>query len=183
MIIPMPLPKRAPDFLAPVWGLLGPQTWVAGGALTRMLEGASKNEGDFDIFAYDYSAVQDELDKSKHVIFAGSSPYSLNYRTVNGDRRIQVVRRHYESLTECLESFDFTVRMVGTDGVTMLMDSHTAPDILHRAIRFHQGILSTPVTSLFSIAKYANRGYTIDYSEAKAFLTSWGVNNLTDFQS
>lgn len=170
---------RPEQFFAPVWDLLSSTVWLAGGAVTRWLEGTSINTGDFDLFTSDPHALWAKL--SGEAGEERCSHLAWTFLT-QGHQRVQVVKRPYLGLEETLRSFDFTARMAGIapeKGGPMkrlVVGSTTIGDILDRTIRYHSGNFSLSVTSLESISRYANRGYKLSHEEARKFLSAWGVH-------
>lgn len=160
---------------APVYSFLGPDVWLAGGALVRWLEGATRNEGDFDLFTSEPQLLCERLGAS------GLYELSSSMLAISFTGKIQVIRRPYPSLTDVLESFDFTARMVGTDGIDVLAGKFALVDIQKKCILFNRSKkekLSFSLTSLTGLVRYGNRGYTLDNQNAKLFLEAWECRNV-----
>lgn len=167
------------NFFAPVYHLLGPLTgplhggiWLAGGAVVRWLEGEKVNAADFDIFSSDVDEAKRRVEAAGFQALRDSF-LSTTFENRN-DVRVQVIKRAYPSLLDVLNSFDFRARMVGTDGNLLYAHPKAQEDISRRQLVQHQGDFSLTVTSLFGLAKYANRGYTLSHSQARNFLKAWG---------
>jgi hypothetical protein len=173
MVRVLPLPtgtKLTPpgQFFEPVWWRLGEGCWLAGGAVVRWLEGAKDiGDGDYDLWGPQPSAITfPEMKRESEL----STTYDV--RGAN----VQVIKREYQSLEEVLESFDFTARMAGTDGKNLYVGLTTLKDMANKKIvRNPTGNFSINVTSLYGMLKYGNRGYRIDYGEARNMLSAWGV--------
>lgn len=169
--------KTDPEvFFKPVWDLLGDKVWVAGGAVNRYLEGKPTNSADFDLFSnFDgpiYSKVLERV-KLQGGDLSIESFLAWTFTTPSGV--IQLIKRPYENLQSVLASFDFTARMVGTDGKVLVAHEDSLNDIQRKRIRHFPGDFSITTTSLFGLVKYGTRGYTIDHKESGKFMKAWGV--------
>lgn len=178
-LVDINIPTRFKHYIQPVLPYLGDTVWLAGGALTRLLEGEETNHADFDLFAVNPSMLWVKLlEDGWHQERESSLSWTL--RIADWPEPIQVIKRSYESLEQALNSFDFTARMVGTDGTRLIAHPKTLFHIKDKQIRFNPGDFSITITSLFGIAKYANRGYTLNHAEAKNFMKQWGVPGIPD---
>jgi hypothetical protein len=165
-------------FFAPVYRYLDPNTvWLAGGSVVRWLEGERSNAADFDLFSSNPEVLRDLLNDK--LIPLNESFLSYTFETESGDK-VQVIKRPYPTLIDVLKSFDFHARMVGTDGNMLIASSRALKDIRYKKITPHEGDFSLTTTSLYGVAKYANRGYTLTHGGARDFLKAWGVTLATD---
>lgn len=177
-IIEKPVPAGLMDFLKPVAGFLGPTIWCAGGAIVRWAEGLSTNEADFDLFSPTPEPLKFGLLSSAKFYEMPDGPLSFNLRADSGEH-VQIIQRPYPTLESVIQSFDFRARMLGTDGVRLVMQRYAMEDIEHKRIKFNPGDFSISTTSLFGLVKYGNRGYRIDHVESAKFLKAWGVPSFT----
>jgi len=167
-------------FFAPVMAFLGPKVWLAGGSIVRWLEGAKINEGDFDLFTDDPDGLSKRLteDADCFLTLTSDLAYSHETRTAN----IQVIRRPYLSMESVIDSFDFTARMLAYDGTNFIAGMFTLEHIEDKLLVFNSegksDKMSFSLTSLTGLVKYGNRGYTLDFKNARLFLEAWGCQNV-----
>jgi hypothetical protein len=137
--------------------------WVAGGALRRLVQGQGLGDSDVDIFFHDqeqFKLAQSEMEREK-VKISRTSETATEYRfTIDEDTyRIQFIHvSYYETATALLDSFDFTLCQLATDGEDLLVGEHTLWDISRKKIAVHK--LTYSVASFRRLMKYCSQGYT-----------------------
>src|SRR3990167_4454502 len=157
--------ERLNTFAPYVYPYLGKDVWLAGGSL---LDFKRRHEPvDYDLFAQRPAELGAEFG---YII--RESALAWTYKN-----NIQVIKRSYNSIEDLLNSFDFTIRMIGTDGTFLYKVEGWEEAHNNKKIVFNPGEFSNPLTSLVSVVKYGQKGYTLDYEECRNFLSSWGVKN------
>lgn len=157
------------NFFAPVWHLLGPEVWLAGGAVVRWLEGESFNGADFDLYSTDPMQLFNSMGRP----LVKESQYAIT--VMQGLAKVQILKHPYSNLEAVFDSFDFSPRTVGTDGTSLVFGDGTMDDLIVKRMRFIRQMEEGPVTSLEGMIRYANRGYTLTHAEATKALKAWGV--------
>lgn len=154
---------------------LSPKNWLAGGAIVRWQEGAKSNNGDWDFFTEDPLQLLRDFHTDGWFIDRESG-WAWTLKNDLNPEVVQVIRLPFTYPTEVIDRFDFTVRQWITDGTTLYYGKSTKQDLEDRVIRFNNPRFSDSLTSLVGMMKYANRGYTLDYGEARQFLARWHDN-------
>ena len=133
--------------------------WIAGGALRAFVENKPITT-DIDYFfpsdaAYKEFAdylVDDKVTETDSV---------TTFKTVIGgvDYKIQAINLAvYPDIPTCLDSFDFTLCMLGTDGKTLYAGEYTLFDIARKHIVVNK--ITYAAASVRRLLKYASQGYT-----------------------
>jgi hypothetical protein len=137
--------------------------WVAGGLVRRAIQGERGVESDVDYF---FSCSQQMADAQKMLVDGGASvtrqtddTVSLSVRWNATDVAVQLVAiKYYASLTEVLDSFDFTICQCGTDGENLVVGEFTLWDIARKRLALHR--LTYGTATLQRLIKYGRSGFT-----------------------
>lgn len=131
---------------------------IAGGAALRWHSGLPVNKHDIDIWCPD-STQYTRMLAHLHEHNTDHTHDTANATTFKrGPYKVQLIKAHYASVEELLNSFDISVAQIATDGVRWYYGEHTLQDIKDRKLRvlFHHN------TILRRVFKYWTYGYTPD---------------------
>lgn len=136
-------------------------SWIAGGAVLSAYKDEKIN--DIDIFTHD-------VEKAKHNYFHDipeseiiKTPYSWT-ATIEGYRTQLIIFNEYNTIEDCLDSFDFTIctaAYIGGCGVVCGTSFVPHADARKLVIRY----LTNPLSTMKRVVKYVANGYTIDNKE------------------
>jgi len=145
--------------------------WLAGGALRRMITGA-KMDSDFDFFfrskeKFDEFYVGIKSDKNIKIKSETKNEFNLKLVVdiLAEDGSIlyegiiyQLISiQYYDKVESLLDSFDFTLCQLATDGEEFYCSDFALWDIANKRIVVNK--ITYPVASLRRMFKYANQGY------------------------
>ncbi len=157
------------DSLPPL-NLSGP--WLAGGALRRSVMGQPL-ESDADIF------FKDQLQLDAFIAAFGKEPSRkrdglTEFDHVYGERgqkiKVQCVHHDfYDCKEDVIDSFDFTLCQLITDGRLLTAGEYTLWDIGRKRLAVHE--ITYPVASMRRILKYTRQGFTACNGFMAEFLT------------
>lgn len=146
------LPPMRPD---------GP--WLAGGSLRRTLL-RQEPESDFDFFFRDAEQL-DEFRKDVEaagLIKVRETAHHVHYRgRLDGsiERDVQLIRfAFYANPEAVIDSFDFTICQMASDGEKLFLGEHTLWDLGRKRLAVHK--ITFPVSSMRRMLKYAKQGFT-----------------------
>lgn len=139
-------------------GLVRKGSWLAGGALRAHF---SRDEvKDFDLFFSDESyALMAELLLAQ---LGGECTFRCPAGELSTWRlygmQIQCVKvRYYHTMEQLVDSFDFTMTMFATDGVTLVTSRRAIRDARDKALNINR--VTYPVATLNRMCKFVKRGY------------------------
>ena len=150
--------------------------WIAGGAVRRTVTG-EKMDTDYDFFfksPEQADAFEDALvnlganltsrnDKNSTYILPSmtlSETYEDGQPIFLPEIKIQVIRfRYYNSPTEVIGSFDFTLCQFAYDGEYIYMNPFSLYDVARK--RLVPNVITYGVSSLRRMMKYAKQGFTV----------------------
>lgn len=159
------LPKLAPE---------GP--WIAGGSVRRLVSRLPQ-DSDFDFFFHDEGQFEAFCENMKKLgaTRENESDFNVTFdlaaakaKPVGDDEfedggpalKVQAIRvAFFESLDNCLDSFDFSICQCGYDGNDLVFGPWTLFDIANK--RLVPGTLTYGASSLRRLIKYARQGFTI----------------------
>jgi hypothetical protein len=155
--------------------------WLAGGAVRRSVLGLS-DEGDFDLFFKNeeqLNAVIDALDiantDSKMTTISKTEDVDTILWETSGDiphtYKIQLIyKRTYGSLTDLLDSFDFTVCQFAYAGDKIYAGQYSLWDLGRKRLAVHR--ITFPVSSVRRMIKYGNQGFYVCNGAITAILNT-----------
>lgn len=163
--------------------------WIAGGFLRSVISSEDDTDGDIDLFFNSEDSFQKmmEIIKNPKTINAKKAFgfYNINdYADITKLRlvdcesliefrpKIQLIRLYwFKTAINVIDSFDFSVCQLITDGKTLWYGPHTLDDIKTKTIRRHLDT-GDAVCSLNRILKYQAKGYKISKDEFKTIEAS-----------
>ena len=161
--------------------------YLAGGAVRRVLSGNSSLESDFDFFFAsekahtDFVASLKDIDNAKVV---RETKNSSTFKVVVNDTEAEINTvsiRFFESVENCIESFDFTACMFGYDGENVITTPQALWDLARRRIRVNK--ITYPVASLRRLIKYTKQGfYACDGAMKEMLVQSGSEEALKNFE-
>lgn len=147
-------------------------TWICGGALRSIFLGEKPR--DYDVFFKNedaYYAIKSYLLYSNHIQIDEKTNSSIIHFN---DFTIELIHsKYWDTLEDCLSSFDITLCMAGTDGIEYVKHYSFESDNENKRIVIYNS--TYPNSTLFRIAKYANKGYTITPNEVFGFTEKYYV--------
>jgi hypothetical protein len=138
--------------------------WLAGGAVRKFYLGQNIDHSDFDVWFAD----QDQFEAAKTkvsslgvaTVFSSDNAISYKYYTKNSNEafNIQLIkRRFFSNPTDIINTFDFTVCQLVTDGRSLMVGPRTIADIKSRTLRLAQ--LEVQAHIIPRMVKYMVYGY------------------------
>ena len=136
-----------------------PRSWIAGGALRAFVEGRPITT-DVDFFFRNDKEYKDFVDYLVDDRVSETASNTTFKTLVNGiEYKIQAINLAvYPTLVDCLESFDFTICMLGTDGDRLYAGEYTLFDIARKRLAVNR--ITYAAASVRRLLKYAAQGYT-----------------------
>jgi len=174
--------------------------WLGGGCLRQAVEGKScetdfdiffKNADQHEIFQHrmiEGSGVDEIADNIFPVLFPvlrlkdnkrlftktleTSHVTNFDFTEDKNKYNIQLIHGDFfhDSVEHLLDSFDYTICQLATDGETIIVGDYTLLDIANKKLAVHK--LTFPAASLSRAVKYGSYGYKMCNGEALKFLTS-----------
>lgn len=133
--------------------------WLAGGAIRRQITDENVMGSDFDFF-FRSQGLLDEF----HGFLSGSG-YEKKYQNehnttwLKGDIKVQTIHiSFYENPEILIDSFDFTICQLATDGESLFVGEYALWDIARKRLALHK--LTYGVSTIRRLIKYARQGYT-----------------------
>jgi hypothetical protein len=136
--------------------------WLAGGAVRKFYLGQPLNQSDWDF----WFSSQEQFNQAKEAILAlgvtevYSTDNAISYKFYEPDgvHVLQIIRRRFfDSAEDIINSFDFTVCQLVTDGRKMTVGSQTIPDIKNRVLRLTSNQVPSHIVP--RMIKYMVYGY------------------------
>ena len=135
--------------------------WLAGGAIRRTVLGQSL-DSDFDYFFYDEAQLRAFADAI--VALGGtlekSTEHHESYRVlIDGKSRlVQCIKfKYYETAEQVVESFDYTICQLASDGSRLIVGEHTLWDLGRKRLAIHE--ITYPVSTMRRMLKYTRQGF------------------------
>lgn len=145
------------DVIKPDWQL-GP--WVAGGSVRRLISGTSPFESDIDVFFANEAQKDRWLERIKAaypeaVSLANAQNVTF---TLPGGQKLQAIHvTYYETPQAVIDSFDFTICQLITDGDRLETGEFTLWDLARKRLVLHK--LEHPVPTMRRMIKYTKQGF------------------------
>ncbi len=131
---------------------LKPGVWVAGGALRDMIEGKDIRS-DIDYFATSEAALKSQIPPNNN-----SKQNAHNISVVlDGLKHQFITINYYENAKKLLDSFDFTICQLATDGNFLYCGDYTLFDIARHRLQVHK--ITYAVASMRRLIKYCSYSY------------------------
>lgn len=136
--------------------------WLAGGAVRRTLL-RQPLDSDFDIFFANQEQLSTFCDWLETVgaTLLMETEHHKTFRVTLADesRTVQCIRfQFYGSVTELLDSFDFTITQFAYDGETLYCGDYSLWDLARKRLALHK--LTFGVSTLRRLIKYTRQGFT-----------------------
>ena len=135
--------------------------WIAGGAALRWYQSQPVQRHDIDIFfrypeqlKQHQKVICDELNGVE--VF--NSDHAVTYRVWHEsfEYKIQLIKKYFNTLQDCLDQFDVTVCTIATDGRTWVKGPHFDRDFEARALVLQNGLKTDCIKR---VVKYMIYGY------------------------
>lgn len=160
--------------------------WVAGGAIRRWFKG-QENLTDIDVFFSSVTHFQDyEKSLSIYCPKVGETVNAITYMSPQ-EVPIQLIRAsYYDTMTNLLDSFDYSVCQFAWDGKDVYATSQALISVLRNHLGPHNIRQEHAVDSLRRAFKYAKKGYypcngtLLALANALVGLTQEQVKNATE---
>ena len=157
--------KELEDVLDKLPGLSAAGSWLAGGALRRLILGTDPLASDLDFFfasSEQADSFEEELTSTCSAKRVASTKHAKTYRVTVPGRAdaltVQSIRiGYYASLAECLDSFDFTICQVGFDGEDLVTGEFALWDIGRKRLVVHK--VSYATATVRRLIKYTSQGF------------------------
>ena len=161
--------------------------WLAGGSVLSWYNNEPVGLGDFDIFFKDLKQFDEMFGRlmRNHATIVYTSENALTlHLTIDDDvKRIQLIRKNYfQSATDVLSQFDFTICQLATDGWAIAASEKTYEHIKDRKI-----VLAKPAsrTLVKRLIKYVSYGYNPSKELVQEILDNpenydWEFNNIDE---
>jgi hypothetical protein len=137
--------------------------WLCGGAVRNVVTG-TKHDSDWDLFFKSY----DQLKKWLHIqrdkiIFKYETDNQATYEYKHAEKThiVQIIKvRFYNNIEEVLDSFDYTICMLGVNGTnTLYCGDYTLWDLSRKRLVLHK--LMYPVATIRRMLKYGGKGFFV----------------------
>lgn len=154
-------------------------TWLAGGAVRRAITGEQMEDADYDLFFWDEArmdAVQEVAENRDrydvvYVCDEGELVTIKDRQSLPVDMTIQLIGiDFFDSATDVIESFDFTISMAVVDGDEVLTTEQAIEDMADRTLRINK--VTYPVATARRFGKYRDQGYQLDDTTIQGFVDS-----------
>lgn len=145
------------NLLYPIPNLDLSKVWIGGGAIRSSLIG--ERYSDIDIFAKSRSDLDEfvkTLDGYKLIYDAESLK---TYQ--RGDDKIQLIYRDYESIEQCIQSFDFTICQFAMNDEGLYCNPESIIHLFRRRLVVNRISPEWAADSLRRVQKYIKAGFTI----------------------
>ncbi|MCI0558112.1 MAG: hypothetical protein MN733_06425 [Nitrososphaera sp.] len=150
------------EYVKPNWQT-GP--WVAGGCIRRLLLGDDPFESDVDVFFASETQKEEWVVRIKAmypqaVSLANANNITIDCGEVLGVKRLKLQAVHvayYETPQAVIDSFDYTICQLVTDGQTLENGEFTLWDLARKRLVLHK--LEYPVPTMRRMIKYAKQGF------------------------
>ena len=145
------------EVVKPDWQF-GP--WVAGGSIRRLLTGGSPFESDIDVFFASETQKDAWLERIKAafpeaVSLANAQNVTL---TLPDGKKLQAIHvAYYETPQAVIDSFDYTICQLVTDGERLETGEFTLWDLARKRLVLHR--LEYPVPTMRRMIKYVKQGF------------------------
>ncbi|AVH85137.1 hypothetical protein RsoM2USA_209 [Ralstonia phage RsoM2USA] len=152
--------------------------YIAGGFLSRVLEGdiwdhngghGLKLKGDVDLFFTDSADAIAAINNLKDVLKFPLLNHTSNSSTFSvGNFKLNVVKVMYKPRpTELLDTFDFHLCQMATDGKSVLYSTKAIKNFAAQHLTFNEFCQTTDDgVTLARLGKYGKRGYVITHHSA-----------------
>lgn len=157
--------------------------WLAGGTLRRLIAGEDFDTNDFDIFFRD-AEQRDAFEKQ-----LAEAGYQEVYRCPQNllttyydkhDNKVQSIGVNFYNDPELvIDSFDFTVSQLITDGTAVWVGEDTLCDIANRYINLYR--LTHPNATMRRVEKYVQHGYHMTPAFIDDFTSTISVVHASNF--
>lgn len=153
------------NVVKPSW-TFGP--WVAGGCIRRLLLGENAFASDVDVF-FASEAQKDEWVARiqalypENVSLANANNVTITVNGVLLDNKVGVLKfqavhvQYYDSPQAVIDSFDYTICQLVTDGVKLETGEFTLWDLARKRLVLHK--LTYPVATMRRMIKYTRQGF------------------------
>lgn len=139
--------------------------WLAGGAIRKTLAGEVL-DSDYDFFFKDEEQMKrasEFLGCHANFISVKENEYNKCFKLFSQldhlkEITIQLIHfQYYETLEECLNSFDYTICQMGFDGTNLVFGDYTLYDFARKRLVVNK--ITYPVGSLRRLIKYTKQGF------------------------
>lgn len=129
--------------------------WIAGGAIRRWFNNEKKS--DIDVFAI----KEESLMKFAEVNKLGKPIYDKEniVAYMDKDTPIQLIKRYFSTIEDCLNSFDYTICQFAYDGTTIFATEEAIVSTLRKHIGVAKIQTGYEIDSLRRLLKYYDKGY------------------------
>ena len=134
--------------------------WVAGGVLRRLISGEKDIDSDIDVFFANFQQLEAFKDGLRKADCELKRENEYNSTWLMGELEVQLIHiKFYKSPAELLDSFDFTLCQLATDGKTLWCAPYALWDIGRKRLVLHR--LTYAVASVRRLLKYGAQGFTV----------------------
>lgn len=137
--------------------------WIAGGCLTSLFQNRNLEQSDIDIFCqtgFSFRRAVNQV-KKQGMVETRDSSTAKTFRNGSNGFELQIIKFEHHTLSELLQSFDFTIVKAATDGKTLVYHPRFFEDLKNYSLR-----LDHPITNKSRMAsrvvKYANKGFILN---------------------
>lgn len=138
--------------------------WCAGGAIRRTLI-KQPLDSDFDFFFRSADQLAEwEQALPSTLALVRETEHHKSWKGTLGDSaipvEIQAIRfRYYESASEVIDSFDYTITQFALDGDNLITTPEALWDLGRRKLAIHK--VTYPVATMRRMLKYSTQGFTV----------------------
>jgi hypothetical protein len=138
--------------------------WIAGGAVLNWHRNEALEENDIDVFFNNLKQFDSCFGKlmatgSSEIVYSTENAVTIHYRSKNSTiKRVQLIRKKwFDNAESVINSFDFTVCQLVTDGYTLVSGEHTMKHIKENVLEL---IEMPPKKDIVKrLIKYVTYGY------------------------
>ena len=138
--------------------------WIAGGAVLNWYKNEPLEENDIDVFFKDLKQFDACFGKlmstgSSSIVYSTENAITIHFRNKSSEiKRVQLIRkRWFDSAESVIDSFDFTVCQLATDGHSLVMGDDTAKHIKENVLEVTQMPPRPDIVK--RLIKYVTYGY------------------------
>lgn len=159
-----------------IQSLLVKGTYIAGGAARYAASSLDvpPETNDFDIFGQDKEAVNNMKYALDEFIFVSENPMAYTYIIKHPDfgaLKINLIREFVGYPEDVADEFDFTISRAFIEGNNVFVDENFQEDEKNKRLVIAH--IHCPVSTMFRVIKYCQKGYKISLVEILKLFDSW----------
>lgn len=163
--------------------------WLAGGMLRKLFNHEEPRHSDWDVWFKDFDQFKQACDKILDLegsieVYRSKNAATFNVNNNTRTYKVQLINKtFYNSPQDLINSFDFTVCQLVTDGNQMLVGSYTMQDLKTRTLRLADTNFLARKGILTRIVKYSVYGYKMHHTLSSMIENNPQIIQIQDDQN